>query len=136
MSQPNDPTSALIAAVVQFVAALYPGQCPEQVQVKLAGGKKISLPVLPCQLAAAAPPPERPFVPSPFQRAILEALKGRALRTDALAAKVGGDRRRLFRDPGGLRELEREGRVAHHDSLGFYRPDAPPPELAVPEENG
>ncbi len=71
---------------------------------------------------------EEPFVPNSFQDDILDALEGRALRTDAIAAKVG-DRNRLFR-PGGLKELQAHGYVAHHSRLGFYRPDAPPEELA------
>lgn len=72
----------------------------------------------------------------PFQRGILQALQGRALRTDALAAEVG-DRSRLFR-PGGLAELRDRGLVDHHPRLGYYRPDALPPELteAANERNG
>lgn len=70
------------------------------------------------------------FVPDPFQTAILTALEGKALRTDALASVVG-DRSRLFRKPtGGIPELRKEGLVDHHSRLGYYRPDAPPPELA------
>jgi hypothetical protein len=69
------------------------------------------------------------FIPNAFQKAILAALDGKALRTDALGDAVN-DRRRLFRDPGGLEELERNGRVAHHKRCGFYRPDSPPADLA------
>lgn len=72
--------------------------------------------------------PPSPFVPTPFQAGILEALDGVAMRTDALAAKIG-DRRRLFRHPGGLKELQENGLVDKHDRLGYYRPDAPPAEL-------
>lgn len=74
------------------------------------------------------PPPDPGFVPTQFQQDILEALSGRALRTDALAAKVG-NRRGLFKDPGGVPELIEEGLVSHHKRLGYYRPDKPPADL-------
>ncbi len=61
---------------------------------------------------------------------ILAALDGRAMRTDALAHAVGVGRGSLFRKPtGGIDELKREGYVASHPRLGFFRPDAPPEEL-------
>jgi hypothetical protein len=69
-----------------------------------------------------------PFVPTAFQQDILDALEGKALRTDALAARVG-DRSRLFRHPGGLKELQEQGRVAHHKRLGYYSVESPPPGL-------
>ncbi|HZT80909.1 MAG TPA: sigma-70 family RNA polymerase sigma factor [Gemmataceae bacterium] len=71
-----------------------------------------------------------PFVPTALQRAILTALDRRALRTDALAVAAGYSRRQLF-TPRGLLEMKERGLVAHHPRLGFYRPDAVPPELAV-----
>lgn len=70
---------------------------------------------------------EEPFVPTPFQAGILDALEGRALKTEALAAEVG-DRRRLFK-PGGIKELKEKGLVKNHSRIGYYRPDAPPPEI-------
>jgi hypothetical protein len=70
---------------------------------------------------------EQPFVPSIFQESILEALEGKGLRTDALGAAVG-DRSRLYK-PGGLKELQAQGWVSHHPRVGYYRKDAPPPEL-------
>jgi histidinol-phosphate/aromatic aminotransferase/cobyric acid decarboxylase-like protein len=66
-----------------------------------------------------------PFIPTPFQRAILDALKDKALRTNAIAVRLK-DRRRFFREK---EELETQGLLLHHARLGFYRPDAPPPEL-------
>jgi hypothetical protein len=60
----------------------------------------------------------------------LVALDGKALRTDALAAKTGSDRRRLSK-PGRLKELQDRGLVARHDRLGFYRPDAMPAALKL-----
>lgn len=69
------------------------------------------------------------FVPTDNQQAILAALKGKALRTDAIANKVTCNRRSLFKDPGGLPELIEEGLVSHHRRVGYYRPDAPPPDL-------
>jgi hypothetical protein len=71
---------------------------------------------------------DKPFIPRRFQRAILDALDGVALRTDALGAKVG-DRGRLFKR-NGIKELREQGLVDRHPSVGFYRPDAPPPEFS------
>ena len=68
-----------------------------------------------------------PWVPTPFQTAILNALEGKALKTDALG-NATGDRRRLFK-PGGIKELKTLAKVRHHRRLGYYRPDAPPPAL-------
>lgn len=70
------------------------------------------------------------FVPTPLQESVLAALKGRALRTDALAHKAEVNRRSLFKEPGGLPELIEEGLVAHTKRLGYFRPDAPPPEIS------
>lgn len=75
-----------------------------------------------------APTEPEPFVPNEFQRQILEALDGKALRTDALAGAVG-NRRRLFKHPGGISELIEEGLVANHPRCGYYRPDRAPPEI-------
>lgn len=76
-----------------------------------------------------APPPQEVFVPNEVQAGVLAALEGKALTTDALAAKVPCDRRQLFRKPGGLEELKGQGLIRNHPRLGYYRPDAPPPEL-------
>lgn len=66
------------------------------------------------------------FVPTPLQAAILEALKGRNLTKDRLAAEVcGGEGSRLYR-PRGIRELMERGLVKHKNSVGYYRPDYPP----------
>jgi hypothetical protein len=70
---------------------------------------------------------------TPLQQAILHALDGRALTADALAAEVcAGDRPRLYKGgkkaTGNLHELKRLGKVAHRRGVGYYRPDAPPPE--------
>jgi hypothetical protein len=75
------------------------------------------------------PKAPKAFIPRAFQLLILEKLKGRALRTDALGNEVKG-RRRLFKK-NGLRELMRHGFVQNHASLGYFRPDAPPPEHAA-----
>lgn len=79
---------------------------------------------------ARGPEADPSFVPTAFQEAILTALEGRALRTDALGHEVR-DRSRLFRHPGGLKELREQGLVAHHPRLGYYRPDAPPEQFPV-----
>ena len=75
-----------------------------------------------------ARPGKLPFVPNAYQRGILEALDGKAMRAKALGRELG-DERRLYRDKGGIKELEEEELVRHHERLGYYRPDAPPAEL-------
>jgi hypothetical protein len=85
------------------------------------------------EMVAAQQPAEPGFVPTPFQRGILDALNGKALRTDPLGKKVG-NRRKLFNDPGGLPELQEEGLVGHHPRIGFYSTANPPPELAGERE--
>ncbi len=74
------------------------------------------------------PEPLPEFIPTEFQQELLRALKGKALRTDALAAKLDCPSSRLFKHPGGLPELQEHGLVAHNKRLGYYRPDAPPAE--------
>lgn len=54
------------------------------------------------------------------------------MRTAALAKAVGCSEPQLFKKPkGGIEELKTHGLVAHHERLGFYRPDAPPPDLTA-----
>lgn len=67
------------------------------------------------------------FVPTHLQRQILDALNGRGLRKDLLAAEVcAGDAPRLYK-PGGLKELKDLGLVENKRGVGYYRTDAPPP---------
>jgi hypothetical protein len=72
-------------------------------------------------------PPRDRFVPTPFQMRILGALKHKFRTADQL-------QERLYYDRGGrgLQELKKEGLVANDRSQGrgYYRPDAPPPEIA------
>src|SRR5262245_32838817 len=89
--------------------------------------------------AAETPQSEsQPFIPTPFQADILAALEGKALRTDALIAKLDCDRSRLYKRPGGIHELREHGLVGHHSRIGYYSVGAPPPELAGtgPAANG
>lgn len=97
-------------------------------------------PVNPLQLAGNAPVSESAlanrFVRTPIHDAILDALNGRALNADELAAASHILRRNLFdRGPrtGPLTELRSNGLVDHHRRLGYFRPDSLPPEL---RENG
>jgi len=120
----------LAAAVRQFCAENMPGRTVLSVRIyTLEDQQPLQLPVpaIPTraqQLADA-------FVPTPLQQEILNALEGKALRTDALANKLGVERSRLFQKPkGGIMELKKEGFVESHPRLGYFRPDAPPPELA------
>jgi hypothetical protein len=113
----------------------------ELITIRLKSGIRIRVDVpdieIPQLASGPPPPPTMPptrFVPTPFQKGILHALDGQALRTSDLAHKVG-NRRKLFVHPGGLRELQAQGLVAHHHRLGYYRPDAPPPAPKDAEES-
>lgn len=78
------------------------------------------------QLVASSPTTPTSFVPNEFQREILTALQGRALKVEALAIKVcGGDKSRLYK-PGGIKELKDAGLVDKKPRLGYFRPDSPP----------
>jgi len=114
----------LLDAVRAYVAAHHPRRLAVRLRIDLDDGERIQTPVP--DVSAGE---EDVFVPTAFQCGILDALDGRALRTDALGAEVG-DRGRLFRRPGGLQELREQGLVDNHPRLGYYRPDAPPPQLA------
>lgn len=113
-------TEAMLAAVRAYVAANYPDQLCTEVRLKLTRGK-IVLP-MPTTIPAA----RRLFIPTQAQQDILEALDGKALTGDALAAKLDVDRRGVMRS---LAELREHGLVENRQRVGYYRPDAPPPEL-------
>jgi predicted Rossmann fold nucleotide-binding protein DprA/Smf involved in DNA uptake len=66
------------------------------------------------------------WVPTDNQLAILDALEGKALKTESLVRASGVERRTLFRE---LPELRERGLVQSHPRLGYVRPDAPPEEL-------
>jgi hypothetical protein len=74
------------------------------------------------------------FIPDPVQEAILKALDGRALRKEALAKALRiDDSRNLYKRgkarKGPLSELMVLGKVENDRRLGYYRPDALPPQL-------
>jgi hypothetical protein len=69
------------------------------------------------------------FVPNDFQRAILAALDGRALKKQPLANEVCKGEGTLLYRKDGLQELREAGLVAHKNRLGFYRPDRPPADV-------
>lgn len=119
-------------ALTRYVAAELPGVVPISVKIKLSNGQHMTLPIV--VLAGPSRPAEVPatFVPTAFQAKILECLEGRAMKTGQLGA-AAGDRGRLFRHPGGLKELQGEGYVGHHPRLGYFRLDSPPPELEAEE---
>ena len=130
--RPSGLNADLVACVLEWAARNTPGHTPDYLTIHFPTlPVPVTLPVVALRCAASPPcdepEEEPPFVPTPFQKGILEALDGKALRTDALGAAVG-DRRRLFKD-GGLKELRDRGLVLRHARLGFYRPDAPPPQL-------
>lgn len=79
-----------------------------------------------------ADPIAPPFIQTPLQAAILRALNGKALKKQPLADVVcKGDGTALYRH-GDLKELRDLGRVHHKPRVGFFRPDAPPPDSAAP----
>jgi hypothetical protein len=61
------------------------------------------------------------------QCAILKALEGRALKKEELAEACKLDPSRLYRR-GYLKELKGARLVLHKMGVGYYRPDAPPPD--------
>ncbi|HBO43596.1 MAG TPA: hypothetical protein DD670_06640 [Planctomycetaceae bacterium] len=80
-----------------------------------------------------ATPEQVRCIPSHLQKAILKALDGRALKKMALAAEVcGGEANgNLLYRPGGMKELREAGLVQNKRSVGFFRPDAPPPDAIL-----
>ncbi len=132
MAGPSLPE--ILAPLAAWVQTNAPGSIPAgTIQIPLVNGQPLVLPFnlvfLPVVPVPAWTPPEEdePFIPTVFQQAILDALEGKALRTDALGLAVG-DRGRLYK-PGGLKELIKEGLIGHHKRLGYYSTAAPPPEL-------
>lgn len=69
------------------------------------------------------------LVLTPLQKSILNALDGKALKKEHLAAKVCGglDNGRILYRAGGINELRKHGFVDHMPTVGYYRPDSPPP---------
>ena len=120
------PNVVELFAVLRAVLSTLTNRRPVRIIVVLDDGEQVRLPVP--EVAATAPQPARgqAFVPNDVQAGILEALDGKAMRTDQLANKVGCDRRQLFRRPGGVQELRDAGLVNHHDRHGYFRPDCPP----------
>jgi hypothetical protein len=68
------------------------------------------------------------FIPNDLQRRMLCALKNRSLRNKVLAREAKCAPRSLYR-LGGVKGLINAGLVNHHKSVGYYRPDAPPPDI-------
>jgi hypothetical protein len=131
----GDVRRVVEAVVAWALAAISPEYLREDVEVRVrAGGRTLlETTIHPSQLGGGPAPPGPPaprqsaaFEPTDYQVRILEALEFRALRTDALAAALEGDRRRLFRRPGGLHDLREAGLIALDPRRGYYRPDAAP----------
>jgi hypothetical protein len=122
MPDPRNTDEALFDAARAHVARLYgEGRRPVKLVLTLDTGEKLKMPV-PVPFAPA--PLARPaFIPTDAQQAILDALAGRALTTDALAAAADVDRRTVFRV---LPELRERDLVRHTPRLGYWRPDLPP----------
>jgi hypothetical protein len=117
---------ALIDAVRNFMSECHPRDTADVVIIKLScGSGKIKI-VVPPLLAA---PKVSQFIPNAVQDAVLGALDGRALRTDALAREAKVERSQMFKKPGGLAELTENGLLERHPRMGYYRPDSPPPKL-------
>ena len=75
------------------------------------------------------------FVLGPRQKSIMERLSGRAMRTRALAKELHIDQPSLYKRDG-IKELKDKGLVKLHSKIGYYRPDAPPPELSDTPDDG
>jgi hypothetical protein len=134
------PKTALIEVARALTRKLYgASERLERITIRLKSGNRIRVDVpddgrgAPGSSPTAQPASPNCFVPTPFQKGILQALNGQALRTDDLAHKVG-NRRKLFTHPGGLRELRDWGLVAHHKRLGYYCLNAPPQVLKESRE--
>jgi len=127
---------AIFDAVRAHARRLYgPAARPLRVAYWMEGiSDPVSLPLVSWSPPPAIAQPVEPFVPNALQGGILDALEFRALRTDALLSVVAADRSRLYKRPGGIHELREHGFVGLHPRLGYYRPDAPPPELASQAE--
>lgn len=130
-----DPSRRLTWQEVCTIVACWhqqqmPGQLPTQLAMKYPDGREIPLPFVPAAPEEnAAIVEQEPWGPTALQEDILEALDGRALRAEALAAKVGKDKSQLYK-AGGLKELTDRGLVKSHSRAGYYRPDAPPADLS------
>jgi hypothetical protein len=74
---------------------------------------------------------------TPFQKVILKALDGKALTLIRLEAATGLDRARLFR-PNALKGLRLPmlDLVRSQRGVGYYRPDAPPPDTVLAPPTG
>lgn len=125
MSMPAPSLPEMLATVRAFVSASLPGEEADEVIVLFRSGHRLRVPMSAGIGAAAAPPAGAQFTPNDYQCEILMALEGKALRTDALAERTSQNPRRLFK-PGGLKELQDAGLVAHSSRLGYYRKDCPP----------
>src|SRR5262249_7705570 len=110
-----------------WALAVHPSSEPSEVHVRFKDGVSVTAPVPLSGHRGVTKQSPKPFLPTPLQRAILEALDGKVLRSDTLATAVKPAKRQLFpQGRGGLAELKQRGLVAHDRSVGFYRPDAPP----------
>ena len=120
--------SDLFRTVQEWAVSNYPGLVHKmRLIVELHDGSKTHLHV---PLQPAARPPHVPgFRMTQCQAAILEALEGKILKTGALTRATGYTSAELFRERGGMHELQEHGMVAHVAGKGFYRPDAPPDDL-------
>ena len=110
----EDQLSRLLEVLLKAMTGELEGRSAEET------GGSTTVPESPGDLTSTEDRADEVFVPTPFQKGILDALDGKALRTDSLGNKVG-DRRRLFKQ-GGLKELRERGLVGHHDRLGYYSP--------------
>jgi hypothetical protein len=121
----NGPTTPeLLRLVAAWAAAQLPGERLECVAVRFVGLRRPL--IVPMSTSAALPPALLAFEPNEMQDAILEALDGRALRTDELAKAAGYDRLKLSKKSGGMAQLQEQGLVANDSAKGgYYRPDAP-----------
>lgn len=126
-------TRDIFKAVKTYLRDHFPGMTATALDIEATdarGPRRISLPVPVLPQRRQKP---REFIPGPVQEDILDALDCVAMKTAELAAKVGG-KDKLFRRPGGIQELKALGLVVLDSKVGYYRPDAPPPGVTLPED--
>lgn len=138
-----DSIDTLLAAVGVGQDVVFPGLAPidssspnepdfwDDLPVELAGWHRIEAGLASLTEAAEPESHRGPDLLTKFQRKIIDALDGRALKKEQLAAELKCEPSRLYKN-GGLKELKERRLVDNKAGVGYYRPDAPPPALKPP----
>jgi hypothetical protein len=128
----NDDLAAVVRA---WVKQHSPGSGKVHIEVDLTDGNVDRLavdwkPAATANVGArVSADPLADFKPTDAQLAVLEALECKALKTPQLEAATGLEHSHLFKALRGLRRPLLDPPLVDIDKkLGYYRPDAPPPE--------